>query len=317
MEDFLEKISPLKYKAAFHAAAGEIQEAFEREYRNLRKGVSAPGFRRGKTPISYVRKNYFKEVQGRVLKALIEEGYAQTIRKNKLDPAGSAPADAQLPHENQDFKFKLIIEVHPEVQAKVFENFHLKIKKQEDIGPGQVSSVLENLRKEDKNNKNAAAFKGENLQRLKKEILERLKLGAAAKRKEELRELAFNQLLEKNSFELPESIVLKHKQHLADRTRQKLFAQGLNPSQVEQWLKKNDRKIYEQSKKNAAGFYLIKNLALKLNLNETKAETLQTLHQHWGRKEISENDLSALRWQSIYTKVLDYIVSQSKIDETA
>ena len=316
MKDFLEKLSPLKYEAAFHAEAAEVQKVFDRQYQKLRKSITAPGFRKGKTPLSYVRANYFSEVQGRVLNALIEEGYAQTARKNNLNPAGPPRADVKLPHENQDFKFKLTIEVHPEVQAKDFENFHLKIKKQKDIGMEQADAVIENLKKEDKKN-DYLALKGENLQRFKEEILEKLKSEVKMRRKEELRSQAFDQLLEKNPFELPESIILKHKHHLTAKTMQNLKAQGLSESQIQNWLKKNDSKIHEQSKKNARGVYLIQNLALKLNLNETKEETLQSLQKRGlGQKEIPQSSLEAFRWQRIYTKVLDYIVSQSKINET-
>ena len=139
------KIDPLRYEMQVQIAPIEVQKAFQQGYRHFQNKVSLPGFRKGKTPIDYIRKNYFSNVQNNVVQNLVEKAYLSGLRENKLNPAGSPRFDFQPIKEDSAFHFKAHFETHPEVQVKHYENLHIKAKKTKPAEK-EVQRVIENLR---------------------------------------------------------------------------------------------------------------------------------------------------------------------------
>ena len=124
----------------------EVKKAFEREYRKAQQNIQRPGFRKGRVPVEYIRKNHFSGIQQEVAQSLVSQFYIQGLQKNSLNPAGSPKFDLKKsPNEDEDFQFKVFFEVHPHVEVQVFENFQLRANKKQP-GEEDVSRVIEKLR---------------------------------------------------------------------------------------------------------------------------------------------------------------------------
>lgn len=139
------QLSRLKYELNFCVPAVQVQKAFDQEYKNAQKKISIPGFRKGKTPISHIRKNYFKKIQYDVLQFLIEKSYTEGLSRHNLNPAGPPQIHFKTINESEDFNCKILLEIHPKIEVNEFENFNLKIKKSQ-VSLKQVDQVIENLR---------------------------------------------------------------------------------------------------------------------------------------------------------------------------
>ena len=138
-------LGSLRYEMSLKVSAVQVQKAFDREYKNVQKKLSLPGFRKGKVPLDHIRRNYSEKIKYDVAQSLLEEGYALGLNQNNLRPAGPPKVDFKSIDENQDFQCTLLFETHPKIEVKEFENFTLKIKKSK-VTDKEVDQVIEDLR---------------------------------------------------------------------------------------------------------------------------------------------------------------------------
>ena len=139
------KTGDFSYEMAVEIPENEVQKAFEQEYRNLQQKLNLPGFRKGKVPVSYIRQNYFSQVQYNTMNSLIEMAYTTGLKKENLNPIQSPKLDVQPVKENEKLAFKAQFEVHAQVHVQHYENFNLKVKKEKPTDE-EVSKIIENLR---------------------------------------------------------------------------------------------------------------------------------------------------------------------------
>jgi len=140
------KTGHLQYEMQVQIAPEEVQKAFSQGYRHFQQKVSLPGFRKGKVPVDYIRKNYFSQVQSGVAQNLVEKAYLSGLKESKLNPAGSPRFfDLQPVKEGSAFHFKVHFETHPNVTVKQYENLQIKAKKSSPSDK-EVQQIIENIR---------------------------------------------------------------------------------------------------------------------------------------------------------------------------
>ena len=139
------KIGHLQYEMQVQITPEEVQKAFHQGYRRFQQKVSLPGFRKGKVPVAYIKKNHFSQIQSDVVQNLVEKAYLSGLKENKLNPAGSPRFDFQPIKEESAFHFKVHFETHPDVQVKQYENLQIKAKKSTPSDK-EVQKVIENIR---------------------------------------------------------------------------------------------------------------------------------------------------------------------------
>lgn len=388
--------------------ADYVQKALDQSCRKLQKEVSIPGFRKGKTPLGYLRQHYWSNIKQDALRYLAEKAYKEGLKQEALYPAGQAQFDFKPLKEGQDFHFKARFEVHPQPEVKNFENLKIQIKKPE-VTEEKVQQVIENLRdssakKEEKqgpcqmsdvvcidisgvveggqalpqkndflvevgknlifkdieqaligmqagqekkvetrfpkeqidlagkkaafhiklkkvfkkikpevNDQWVQTLKAENVEQFKKEIKERLKSQAEQDYQEELREKALNELIQKNSFEVPPSILAVQKQRYIDETQKKLKKQGFSEKQIQEWIRKYDKNLEKKSLYHVQAGYLIQSLAEKFNIQRDIQHT-QDLLENKMRRKVDSSMVQSFHWHSIQSQVLDIIIQKAQIN---
>ena len=139
------KLNHFNYEMEFVVPSHEVQRAFDQSYRQIQKKISVPGFRKGRVPLDYIRKNHQSSAEQKALRALVENMYIQGLQQYQLNPASSPQFDLQSIQEGQDFHFKARLEVHPQLDIKNFENFTIQVKKN-TVTEKDIMDVIENLR---------------------------------------------------------------------------------------------------------------------------------------------------------------------------
>ena len=139
------KLNHFNYEMEFIVPGHEVQRAFDQSYRQIQQKISVPGFRKGRVPLDYVRKNHQSEAGQRALRALVENMYIQGLQQHQLNPAGSPQFDLKSIQEGQEFHFTARLEVHPQLDIKNFENLTIQVKKN-TVTEKNVMDVIENLR---------------------------------------------------------------------------------------------------------------------------------------------------------------------------
>ena len=94
----------------------EVERFFDKEFSDLVKNASVPGFRKGKTPRKLIERRFQKDVGNQVKATLIMQSLEQIGEEEKIEPLSEPNIDIEaieLP-EDGDFVYEFDVEVRPE-----------------------------------------------------------------------------------------------------------------------------------------------------------------------------------------------------------
>ena len=121
----------------------EINEIIDLKIKELLPTVSLPGFRKGKAPISIVRKKYENNVLSEAVENLVQSKTKDLLEKKELKPLTQPKIDLKKYEKNEPIEVEIKIDLEPEIKLKDFKL--LEVKKYEiDL----ESSIIENNYKE-------------------------------------------------------------------------------------------------------------------------------------------------------------------------
>src|SRR6266850_1638306 len=108
--------------------AEEVTKKIESVAKEFARIANVPGFRRGKAPVSLIRRKFAEDIKGEVLQSLVPE------RVDKLDF-----------NEGQPLKFRAVFEVLPEFELGNYKGLELEMPAI-DITDEDVAKTLEEMR---------------------------------------------------------------------------------------------------------------------------------------------------------------------------
>ncbi|MDX1398117.1 MAG: trigger factor [Oceanospirillum sp.] len=117
MQVSVETTSGLERRVTIQVPAAQIDEAVEERLKQTAKSARINGFRRGKVPMSFVRRQYGNEVRAEVVSEVMRTKYVEAITQEKLNPAGFPEIDASVNEAGKDLEFIATLEVYPEVEV--------------------------------------------------------------------------------------------------------------------------------------------------------------------------------------------------------
>lgn len=107
---------------------GEVDRFFDKEFSELVRTATVPGFRPGKTPRRLIERRFRKEVAGTVKSALLMQSLEQVGEEQKLEPISEPKLDLdsiELPDEG-DFVFELDVEVPPSFDLPQYTGLRIR-----------------------------------------------------------------------------------------------------------------------------------------------------------------------------------------------
>lgn len=126
----------------------------------------------------------------------------------------------------------------------------------------------------------AETFKFKTLKEFKEVISKDLLAEAKTQNKKDLEEQLFDQLIEKNPFNLPSQLVSKQKELLIQESQKELKQKGLNPEQIKDYEKKWDADFKKNAEKILKVSLIIQELSVKLNLKTDDAAIENKLQEY-------------------------------------
>ncbi|MCI5139136.1 MAG: trigger factor family protein, partial [Candidatus Electrothrix sp. AR1] len=85
MDVAIEEVSELARKVTVTLPAENVRKELDKKYNELKKEVALKGFRRGKAPMSILKKNYKDRVEPEVAEKLVQDTYFDAIEEKKID----------------------------------------------------------------------------------------------------------------------------------------------------------------------------------------------------------------------------------------
>ena len=133
-------------KLTIEVPAEAVDAEMGRVVGKFRKGLSLPGFRRGKVPLSLVHKRFKEEIRQEVLDRLLPRYWHQAQAEKDLDPMLPPKVDELELEPGKPMTVVASVDTRPEVELKDFRNFDLPA---EDTEPttDEVDDALTDVRR--------------------------------------------------------------------------------------------------------------------------------------------------------------------------
>lgn len=153
MQVTVEDLSTVKKALHIEIPGEQVTQAVDNAYQDLKKSVKVKGFRPGKIPRSTLERMYKKDVYADVSQKLIQDAFAEAIRKEQLAFIGTPHIDApDLGNfdEKGPFRFSFTLEIKPEIKNIAFKELTLRktlYAFTEEEVEGQVEMLRKNLAK--------------------------------------------------------------------------------------------------------------------------------------------------------------------------
>ncbi|BFM47896.1 trigger factor [Marinomonas sp. THO17] len=147
MQVSVETTSPIERVLSITVPAARVDEKVNTEVAKTAKTIRMDGFRKGKVPVSVVKKRYGQGIRVEAVEQIMRDAYVEAIQKEELQPAGMPSIEPKNFAEGADLEFVVKVEVYPEVELA--DNAAIKVDRVvSEVTEADVDTMLETLRKQ-------------------------------------------------------------------------------------------------------------------------------------------------------------------------
>lgn len=125
--------------------AEEVSKKIESVAKEFARLATIPGFRRGKAPVSLIRRRFADDIKGEVLQTLVPERVEKAVAEQKLTPVSQPKVDKLDFNEGQPLKFRAVFEVMPEFELGSYKGLQLEVPAM-DITEEDLKKTLDEMR---------------------------------------------------------------------------------------------------------------------------------------------------------------------------
>lgn len=145
MEAKMEKIDVNIVKFEVKVEADKFKEALTRAYKKNVNKFNVPGFRKGKVPMSVVKKYYGIEVLLEdAVNFAIEGSYANVLKENNVRPVDFPKVEVVQAEEGKDLIYTAEVTVYPEVELGAYKGLNVE-KKTYEVTEEEVAAKLKEM----------------------------------------------------------------------------------------------------------------------------------------------------------------------------
>ncbi|HJS44812.1 MAG TPA: trigger factor [Rhizomicrobium sp.] len=131
--------------------ASELEGRVNARLEEMKPRVNLKGFRPGKAPVSFLKKQFGKSVMGEVVEAAVNEGSQKAISDNKLKPALQPRVEPvgnvqDVVEGKSDLTFKVIVDLMPDFQTTDVSKLTVE-RLTADITDADIDEALDRLAK--------------------------------------------------------------------------------------------------------------------------------------------------------------------------
>jgi hypothetical protein len=135
----IESVSAVEKRIRVEVPANEVSRRVEKGYAEVRKMTPLRGFRKGKAPMSMVRRVFKESVEADVAEHLVRDSLAEAVKENDLKILSLPKVDGAKLAEGQEFVFTATVEVVPEVTPEGYKGISM-VKERVGAPPGPTWS---------------------------------------------------------------------------------------------------------------------------------------------------------------------------------
>lgn len=123
----------------------QIQEKVDAAYKQYRKEIALPGFRRGKVPIDVLKARFGSWIRADVLEKMVPEFYEQARQEHHIVPISQPVIEDMAYEEGEPLRFRAVVEVKPPIHLKEYKGIRV-FKKPVHVTEEDIQKALDVLR---------------------------------------------------------------------------------------------------------------------------------------------------------------------------
>jgi len=147
MQVSVETTSPIERILTISVPAARIEEKVSSEVAKTAKTIRIDGFRKGKVPVSVVKKRYGQGIRMEAIEQIMRDAYMEALQKESIQPAGMPSIEPKNVTEGADLEFVAKVEVYPEITLADASAINVN-RVSSEVTDADVDAMLETLRKQ-------------------------------------------------------------------------------------------------------------------------------------------------------------------------
>jgi trigger factor len=146
MDVAIEEVSELARKVTVTLPAEDVQKELEKKYTELKKEVSLKGFRRGKAPMSILKKSFKDRVEPEVAEKMVQDTYFDAIEEEKIDVIVHPEIRETEYSDDGSFTYVAMVEVKPEFELQEYKGLEIE-KPNCDVSDTEIDEKINALQR--------------------------------------------------------------------------------------------------------------------------------------------------------------------------
>ena len=208
---------------------------------SLRRDAVVEGFRKGKVPAEIITTRFMDTIREHLIRRIVPKFLTQVVREKGMMTVGE-PEIFDVKMDENGMAFKAYTEIKPEVRVSKYAGLTLKKAERQPVTDERVEQVLSEWEK--KPEFAASVIDPEKRKAWKEKILGQLEYYAETEAVAKEEEQLWNQLLEQESFPLPEKLVRERATRFMEDQLRRMNLEGKSQEEIE----KIAREIFEKVK---------------------------------------------------------------------
>ncbi|MBM6551930.1 trigger factor [Marinomonas ostreistagni] len=147
MQVSVETTSPIERVLTISVPAARIDDQVSSEVAKTAKTVRIDGFRKGKVPVSVVKKRYGQSIRMEAIEQIMRDAYVEAIQAESIQPAGMPSIEPKTIAEGSDLEFIAKVEVYPTIELADASGIEVT-RVVSEVTEADVDTMLETLRKQ-------------------------------------------------------------------------------------------------------------------------------------------------------------------------
>ena len=146
MDVAIEEVSELARKVTVTLPAEDVRKELDKKYNELKKEVTLKGFRRGKAPMSILKKSFKDRVEPEVAEKLVQDTYFDVIEEKKIDVIVHPEIQETTFADDGTFTYVAMVEVKPEFELQEYKGLEIE-KPNCDVTDAEVEKKIAELQR--------------------------------------------------------------------------------------------------------------------------------------------------------------------------
>ena len=147
MDVVIENVSELTRKLSITLPQEEVNKELDKAYKKLGKEVNLKGFRRGKVPMTVLKKNFKDRVEAEVGEKLVQATYFDAIEKEKLDAVVHPEISEHSFNEDGTFLYVAEVDIKPVFELGEYKGIEVE-KPVTTVTDEEIDAKIEELRRQ-------------------------------------------------------------------------------------------------------------------------------------------------------------------------